>query len=282
MRNLLDALTQRPSRRHEVADGGCVRLSPSRLNLWLRCPLAYKLKYIDCIKLPTTEREFLDQRIHSALANYYRHRKQGIQLCIRDCVNSMHSGWDAAVAEGHMAFTCSTQEQQLKQQAAALIGAYLRNSPVGEVEILAVESRLESPAVDPITGEQLPIILTSVVDLVLDGKSGPIIVDFRTASRSSAALELAHEVKLSLHAYLVREHFGRKESELQVRSLIKTKVSRIETHKFPQRRREHFTRLFAVSREYLDSLDCGIFNYRPAWTCTLCDFAESHCQGFCG
>jgi hypothetical protein len=29
-------------------------ISPSRLNLWLRCPLAFRLQYIDGVRTPTT------------------------------------------------------------------------------------------------------------------------------------------------------------------------------------------------------------------------------------
>ena len=34
-------------------------ISPSRLNLWLKCPLAFKLKYIDGVTTPTTLSLFL-------------------------------------------------------------------------------------------------------------------------------------------------------------------------------------------------------------------------------
>lgn len=278
MKNVLDATAPESGRQHGTTDDACACITPSRLNLWLRCPLAYKLKHIDGIKTPTTESQFLGQRVHAALATYYYNRMRDIHFGLRDCINSMLSGWDAAVAEQQMKFACSSQRRQLQQRAAALIQAYLMHFPDEGGEILAVQYGLESPAVDPATGEQLPLRLTGVVDLVLDSESGPVVVDFRTASRSSAALELAHEVKLSILACLVREHFGREESELQVRSLIRTKVPKIETHAFPQRRREHITRLFEILREYVESLDRGIFNYRPAWTCSMCDYAGSCCQ----
>ena len=227
MKTVLDAPLPESGWQHHAAGDATMFVSPSRLDLWLRCPLAYKLKYIDSIKTPTTESRFLGQRVHAALATYYRNRMHDNPFGVRDCVNSMLGSWDAAVAEQRMKFACSSQQRQLQQQAAALIRAYLLHFPDEDGEILAVQPGLESPAVDPSTGEQLPLRLSGVVDAVLDSDSGPVIVDFRTASRSSAAMELAHEVKLSLHAYLVRDHFGREESELQVRSLIRTKVAKI-------------------------------------------------------
>ena len=53
-------------------------ISPSRLNLWLRCPLAYRLHYVDGIRTPTTPALFCGQRVHDALEVHYRHRQLGI------------------------------------------------------------------------------------------------------------------------------------------------------------------------------------------------------------
>ncbi len=39
-------------------------ISASRLNLWLRCPLAFKCRYIDGIRTPTTLSLFLGKQVH--------------------------------------------------------------------------------------------------------------------------------------------------------------------------------------------------------------------------
>ena len=49
--------------------------SPSRLNLWLKCPLAWKLRYIDGVKTPSnplplrTRREPLSGRLFLAISH---------------------------------------------------------------------------------------------------------------------------------------------------------------------------------------------------------------------
>ena len=68
---------------------------------------------------------------------------------------------------------------------------------------------------------------------------------------------------MAAYAYLFRSTTGEQESELQIRSLIKTKTPKVATHKYESRSDGHFRRLFAVIREYLDALDRGVFNYRP-------------------
>ena len=44
-------------------------VSVSRLNLWIRCPLAFKLRYLDGIRTRTSPALFLGQRVHHGLEN---------------------------------------------------------------------------------------------------------------------------------------------------------------------------------------------------------------------
>ena len=89
---------------------------------------------------------------------------------------------------------------------------------------IAVESPLECPLIDPTNGDDLGISLFGFVDLVLNTTHGPVIVDFKTSARSSAPLDVAHEIQLSCYAYAFRQVFGVTEHEMQIRSLIKTKA----------------------------------------------------------
>jgi len=121
-----------------------------------------------------------------------------------------------------------------------------------------------------------------VLDLVLPGGDGPVVVDYKTSGRSVQPIEILHEVQLSSYAYLLREATGQIESGLEIRSLIKTKTPKVETQIFDSRQQHHFRRLFAVLREYVDALDRGQFNYRPGWGCTFCSFRETHCPAWNG
>jgi hypothetical protein len=91
-------------------------------------------------------------------------------------------------------------------------------------------------------------------------------------------LDIVHEVQLSCYAYAFRQVFDQTEQELQIRSLIKTKTPKVETDRYPARDDRHFRRLFAVIRAYLDDLHSNRFVYRPGWTCSMCDFRDTHCH----
>jgi hypothetical protein len=192
----------------------------------------------------------------------------------------MFRSWAQLMDEEKMAFDSPEAEQAMRQQAADLVRAYLAYAPTFE-KPLAVEVAAESPLVDPVTGEDLGMPLVGIIDLVLDYEEGPLITDFKTAARSSEPMEITYEIQLSSYAYLFRQASRWPESRLEIRSLIKTKVPKIEFHSYPARTEAHFRRLFAVLREYLDALDAGKFNFRPGFGCGICDYRE-HCRGWGG
>lgn len=257
-------------------------VSPSRLNTWLSCPLKFRLKYIDGIRTPPTPSLFLGKIAHSVLERFYRHRQLGIALSADDLVCSISATWDQAADDESMSFESGAAEDALKSQATALVRAYVAHVPEDEPRPLGVEVTMQTPLVDPFTGENLGVPLLGIVDLILGGDGGPVIVDFKTSARSAPPFEITHEVQLSSYAYLYRQVSGQSETALEIRSLIKTKQPKIEVHDYARRTEAHLRRLFLLVHEYLDSLDTGRFNHRPGWGCGMCDFREGHCRAWQG
>ena len=255
-------------------------ISASRLNLWMKCPLAWKLRYRDGIRSPTSPSMFLGKFVHFGLEAVYRHLQLGVTLEPEQVVHKMLDGWAMLIDEDVVSFGCVADEQALQKQACDLVKAYLAIVPPDE-KPLAVEVALESPLVDPESGEDLGMPLVGVVDLVLDSEAGPLICDHKTAARSSEPMEISHEIQLSSYAWLYRQITGRKEAGIEIRSLIKTKVPKIEFHEYAARTDAHFRRLFSVIGEYLEALDRGRFNYRPGFGCAMCDY-RTECQGWSG
>ena len=105
-----------PQTTHDRQGGVFAYLSPSRLNLWLRCPLAFKLKYLDGIRTPTSPALFVGKRVHAGLECFYRHRQLGITLSPGVVGNRVVESWDEAVSAEDMNFDSSAQEQQLQKQ----------------------------------------------------------------------------------------------------------------------------------------------------------------------
>ena len=256
-------------------------VSPSRLAKWLTCPLAFKLQYVDGIRQPTTPSLFLGKVVHAGLEAFYRHRHLGVTLEPTDVCRRLLELWGPTIDAENMTFESAEAERALQQQAAGLVTAYLAHAPADE-KPLAVEVATNAPLVDPLTGEDLGIPLLGVIDLIVGSTDGAVIADFKTAARSTEPLEIFHEIQLTSYAYLFRQLSDQTESGLEIRSLVKTKVPKIEFHGYPARTDAHFRRLFSVIREYLDAVDAGRFNFRPGFHCGMCDFATAHCREWCG
>lgn len=172
-------------------------ISPSRLACWIKCPLAFKARYIEGIKTPTTPSLFVGKVVHSSLEMWYRHRQLGLGVEPGDIAKQLVESWGQAVEEESMKFDTPAEEQAIQKQAAGLVMAYLVHVPADEPRPLAVETAIEAPLVDPTTGKDLGIPLVGVMDLVLDEAAGPLIVDFKTAARSAEPLEITHEIQLT-------------------------------------------------------------------------------------
>ena len=257
-------------------------VSASRLNLWLRCPLAFRLRYVDGVITPTVPAAFVGKMVHSSLERFYRHRQLGVSLAADDLAAALKANWDRAADEEQVAFETSAEAEASQKQAVDLVAAYLAQVPDAEPRPLAVEVSAEAPLIDPATGEDLGIPLVGIIDLLLPEPDGPVVVDFKTTARGGKPLEVMHEVQLSSYAYLLRATCGQEEAALEIRNLVKTKTPKIETHRYGPRGDAHFKRLFAVIRAYLDDLDAGRFVFRPGLACSSCEFRQSHCRHWQG
>ena len=95
--------------------------------------------------------------------------------------------------------------------------------------------------------------------------------------RRDGVPQTAHAVQLTLYSLLLQGN-GYEKVETEIRQLVKTKRPKICSHHFATRNKRQTDRFFALCREYLDSLDRGVFNYRPCWSCSMCDYRHL-CDG---
>ncbi len=190
-------------------------ISPSRLNCWLACPLKFRFRYINGIRSPTTPALFLGKILHGCLETFYRHRQLGIALDVADLNRRLLESWGESMDEEAIQFDMPAEEQILQRQAGDLVEAYLGHVPCDEPRPLAVEAAVEMPLINPLTGEDFGIPLLGVMDLVLDGQAGPVIIDFKSSSRSSEPLEIVHEIQLTSYALLFRHVSDRQEAGLE-------------------------------------------------------------------
>ena len=247
-------------------------VSASRLSLWLKCPLAFRLKYVDGIEMPSSPAVLVGKAVHAGLECFYRHRQLSLSLHTDQVVEQLVESWNEFAGDERVVFRSTAEETALREQACQLVRTYLDRLSQTEPPPLAVEVALEATLVDPASSEDLGIPLVGVIDLVLPDAAGPIIADFKTTSRSGEPLEVMHEVQLSCYSYLFRQASPLAEASLQIRNLVKTRLPKVEFHTYAARDERHFERLFGVIRAYLDDVHAGRFLFRPGWGCMACDY----------
>jgi putative RecB family exonuclease len=245
-------------------------ISPSRLNLWLKCPLAFKRRYIDGWKSDPSPSLFIGKVVHTVLAHVYRHRIAGHICTAEEILQFVTDAWKLSMELEPPYFDDDVQEKKAKSQVLDLTTAYINSIPIQNERPVAIEKRYEVPLVDPATGENFDIPLVGIADLITEEEGGYVLVDFKTAS-SSSICEMQHELQLTAYAYILRSIIEEDELRCEVRQLVKTKAPKISVYRFPQRTDERFSRFFGLVREYLDTLDKGIFNYRPSFSCGMCE-----------
>jgi len=245
-------------------------ISPSRLNLWLKCPLAFKRRYIDGWKSDPSPSLFVGKVVHSVLAHVYRHRIAGHICTTEEMPQFVADAWNVSMELEPPYFDDDGQEEKARHQVLDLVTAYLHSTPIQDERPVAIEKRYEVPLIDPATGEDFGIPLVGIVDLITEEESGYVLIDFKTAA-SSSICEMQHELQLTAYSYLLRSIIEQDELRCEVRQLVKTKTPKINAYRFPRRTDEHFSRFFGLIREYLDALDKGVFNYRPGFSCGMCE-----------
>ena len=268
----MTVLLAEPETEPEQRGGLWDYISPSRLNLWLACPRAFKFRYVAKIETPTSPSLFVGKQVHAALEVYYRHRQLDLLVPSTEIVTRMRDEWSRAAEEERVQFAKEGDSAKLLDKSCQLVLAYLAQIPDNEPPPLAVETVLEVPLVDPETGEDLGIPLRGIIDLVLDERDGAVIADFKTAASSQQPLEVCHEIQLGCYALMYRVLSGEVEGGLEIRTLVKTKVPQIATYRYSPRSDAQIGRLFAVVRAYLEDLRRGDFLYRPGWGCRTCGF----------
>jgi len=103
-------------------------ISPSRLNLWLACPRAFKFRYVAKIETPTSPAFFVGKQVHAALEAYYRHRQLDLLLPSSEVVSRMRDEWSTAAEEERVQFAKEGLRQTFGQVVSVGTGLPCTNT----------------------------------------------------------------------------------------------------------------------------------------------------------
>ena len=96
-------------------------VSPSRLSLWLKCPLAFRKRYIEDIQTCPSPSLFVGKVVHMVIAHIYRLRSIG-QICTTDDLSMLVAdAWKMAMETETCYFDDDAQEEKCRYQVLDLV-----------------------------------------------------------------------------------------------------------------------------------------------------------------
>lgn len=238
-------------------------LSPSQLNMLARCPMQYKYRYIDGIKVRPGVALTIGSTVHESVEDDLRHKMDNEGVLMED--------------------------ENVKDNAASRFEAnFLKDEPdLGEMEkgtakdqsvTLSVLHHVAlAPMIEPVAlEEKLPLILNGFpFDLLgyIDIREYEAIRDTKTKGRTPPKSEIDTDLQFTVYSLLYKKHFGTI-PDIHIDCIVKTKKPKAVTIS-TSRSKAHHQQLIRRIEIASQIIEAGIF--APAlpgtWWCS---------ERFCG
>jgi len=237
-------------------------LSVTQIKMYLRCPLQYKFRYIDSLKIPPVSAITLGKSIHSALeANYSQKINTKQDLPVTQIADLFSDFWEEEAKE--TLFEADERAGEVKDEGIGLINVYHEQiSPNIQPKIVEKEFELSF--------ENVSYTLKGKLDLV---DSQDIIIDHKTSKRSMQVESILSDLQLTCYALAYRQVLGLKERALRFDVMVrnkKPKIQQLET----QRTEEDINRFLKVLAYVSKAIHSNIFYPNENYFCGVCGYKE--------
>ncbi len=236
-------------------------ISVSQIKMFLRCPLQYKFRYIDGLKVPPTSSLTLGKSIHSALEGNYRQKIESKQDLPMDQVTDIFAdSWDSQV--GETTFSEDEKPGDTKDDGVKLVSTYHEKiSPTIQPKLVEHEFNLNFSNVS--------YTLKGILDVV--DHMGTII-DHKTTKRSMSTEDVESNIQLTCYALAYRSLYGGIENGLRFDVMVRTKVPKLQ--QIPTTRTEEDIRRFLKVLAFVSkAIQSGLFYpCEDRMTCNWCGY----------
>lgn len=247
-------------------------LSPSRVESFLSCPLAFRFSSIDKLPEPPRVHTTRGSLVHRALELLFTHPAS--ERTIERAIASL----DAAIAEYRVDpdFTGlhldDDEAAVFFAEALDLVHAYFRMEDPGAVREIGLELRLEAPVGD--------LTLRGIIDrLELDDEGELVVTDYKTGRAPGHNYEQKSLSGVHFYSFLCEALFGRRPSKIRLMYLKSGET--IEATPSAQSVRFVTTRTQAVLKAVEKACVSGVFQPRTSALCNTCSF-KAWCPAFGG
>lgn len=242
-------------------------LSVTQIKMYLRCPLQYKFRYLDGLKIPPVSAITLGRSIHSALEiNYTQKIKTKQDLPVAQVTDIFSGFWEQNIEE--TLFAEDEKPGKIKDEGIGLITAYQ-----GQI----------SPTIQPKVVEKDFELSFQNVDYTLKGKldlvdSQDIIIDHKTTKRNMSEKDAATDLQLTCYSLAYRHALGLKEKALRFDVMVRTKNPKIQQIT-TQRTQEDINRFLKIMAYVAKATQAGIFYPNENYFCGVCGY-RGLCKGW--
>jgi putative RecB family exonuclease len=249
-------------------------VSFTQLDQYLRCPLKYKLTYIDRFPPDFVPAALaFGSGIHGAAAFFLRGAQQGKPPSLDDVQAYFGGYWALETQHKPIRFGEKDTKESLLDLATRMLAVFVKEQR-SEAEVVGVEQPFDVPLIDQETGEVLDRALVGTLDLVereADGRL--VVVDLKTSARKYTDLQVEASLQLSVYSYATAMNGLADQEDLRLRFDVLTKTKQPEFHRYwTQRDRAANVRLFHLAAEILHAIEQGVFVPNPGWQCKECQY----------
>jgi putative RecB family exonuclease len=247
--------------------------SHTKLSTFENCPLQYKLKYIDKLKVETEENieAFLGKRVHGALEKLYKDLRYSKLLTPDEVINFYNNEWDKNWNDTVVISKKEYSAQNYKDTGIrCLKNYYNRYSPFNQATTIGIEEKL----MFSISGDGNYKIQGYIdrLDRIKDGVYE--IHDYKTSGSLPLQEYLDEDRQLALYEIGLREKFhDAKEVKLIWHYLTfdTEMASKRTTEQLSDLRKETIALIDAIERKIENNED---FKHKEGNHCEWCDYWE--------
>ena len=247
-------------------------LSPSRVEAFLSCPLAFRFSSLEKLPDPPSVATTRGSLVHRALELFFlRQAAERVPAALDRAV-------DQAIAEyrDHTDFTLlglgAEETARFDTDCRRLAANYLEMEDPREVREIGLELRLEAPV-----GE---LTLRGIIDrLELDGDGELVVTDYKTGRAPSPNWERKSLSGLNFYAFLCESVFGRRPAAIRLMYLSSKEV--ITARPTDQSTRFLTQRTGAIWKAVATACETDDFRPRQGPLCKFCAY-QRWCPEFGG
>jgi len=219
--------TDRGATKLQLPKGSGGRLSPTQMNMWLKCGMMYWFRYGEGIKKPPAVAMIEGSAHHKALeVNNNHHVEQGVNLSPDELLSVFNDDFSTRKKNLESGVWDGEPEGVIRDRAEGLIKRYVGGF-AQDYAAEESEQRFEAKVGDvPVLG-----IVDTVGDLnssVLKGKKHRVVVDYKITGKAKAQSELDGSLQLSMYGWSKLKGTRKRSITAGFCCLKKTKVPAVQ------------------------------------------------------